>query len=136
MTLQAVPYLIMDGNAKDAIEFYSQALDAEILEMITYKEMPEDFPENLQELVAHGRIQVGESNLMFSDSPGLPVHKGNQVTICILSKGVNKSKQIFEALQEGGQVNAPFEETSFSSAFGNVTDKFGITFQILTENPN
>jgi PhnB protein len=74
---------------------------------------------------------------MFSDTPsGSPIQKGKQVTICITSNDVEKSKRIFEALRQGGQVNMPLEETSFSPAFGDVTDKFGVTFQIFTENQN
>ncbi|MFP3381865.1 VOC family protein, partial [Bacillus sp. SIMBA_069] len=46
---------------------------------------------------------------------------------------VEKSKRIFDALQDGGQVHMPLQETHFSPAYGNVKDKFGITFQIFTE---
>jgi PhnB protein len=36
-------------------------------------------------------------------------------------------------LQQGGQVKMPLQETLFSPAYGIVTDKFGVTFQIYTE---
>lgn len=39
---------------------------------------------------------------------------GNQVTICLTSDSVEKTKQIFEALQQGGQVRNHLEETPFS----------------------
>ena len=137
MTLQITPYLIMDGNANQAVEFYKQALEAEVLNLVTYGEMPEGPPDkNLKEHVAHAHLKMGEGELMFSDSPGLPVQKGNQVTICVTAKNVERAKQVFNALKQGGNVNAPFEKTSFSPAFGNVTDKFGVTFQILVEGPN
>jgi PhnB protein len=55
------------------------------------------------------------------------------VTICITTKDADKSKQIFEALQQGGQVIMPLQETHFSPAYGNLTDKFGVNFQIFTE---
>ncbi|KJR47438.1 PhnB protein [Desulfosporosinus sp. I2] len=31
MTLQLVPFLMMDGNAKEAIQFYEKSLDAKVL---------------------------------------------------------------------------------------------------------
>lgn len=140
MTISLTPYLTMDGNAKEAIQFYEQAIGAEILEIVTYGEMPEmpnTFTDDLKNLVAHAKLQVGETELMFSDTPGgSPIQKGKQVTICITSNDVEKSKRIFEALRKDGQVNMPLEETSFSPAFGDVTDKFGVTFQIFTENQN
>lgn len=73
-------------------------------------------------------------NPKFSDSPGgAPIESGKRVTICLTSKNLEKSRKIFEALQQGGRVNMPFREESFSPGFGDVTDKFGVTFQIYTE---
>lgn len=138
MSVRLTPYLIMDGNAKEAIQFYETALDAKVLFSQTFGEMPEnpDFPTPTEanDRIGHAMLQVGESNLMFSDTfPGQPLQKGDNVTICITTKDAEKSKQFYEALSQGGQVKMPFQETFFSPAFGEVTDKFGITFQIFTE---
>jgi PhnB protein len=89
------------------------------------------------DLVAHAMLRIGESELMFLDAPGgSPISKGRQVTICISTNDVEKSKRFFEALRQDGQVNMPFGEESFSPGFGDVTDKFGVTFQIYTETQN
>jgi PhnB protein len=138
MTLRLIPYLVMDGNAKEAIQFYEKALDANVLFYQTFGEMPENpefpLPEEAKDRVAHAMVKVGESDLMFSDTfPGQPIQSGNQVTICISTNDMEKSKQMYEALQQGGQVHMPLQETFFSPAYGIVTDKFGVTFQIYTE---
>ncbi|UOF90373.1 VOC family protein [Fodinisporobacter ferrooxydans] len=138
MTLRLNPYLVMDGNAKEAIQFYEKALDAKVLFNQTFGEMPENpefpLPEDAKERVAHAMLKVGETDLMFSDTfPGQPHQKGNQVTICISTGDKEKSKQIYAALQQDGQVIMPLQETFFSPAYGIVTDKFGVTFQIYTE---
>lgn len=46
MSKRLIPYITMDGNAKEAIEFYEEALDAQLLFIQTFGEMPEnpDFP--------------------------------------------------------------------------------------------
>lgn len=138
MTLRLTPYLMMDGNAKEAIQFYEKALDAKVLFSQTFGEMPENpefpLPAEAKDRVSHAMVKVGEADLMFSDIfPGQPHQIGDQVTICISTSDVDKSKQIYEALQEGGQVKMPLQETFFSPAYGIVTDKFGVTFQIYTE---
>ncbi|WP_274365891.1 VOC family protein [Paenibacillus thermotolerans] len=137
MTVKLTPYLNMEGNAREAIQFYEQAIGAEVISMITYgeiPEMPDTFTDDLKNLVAHAKIRVGESELMFSDAPsGSSIPKGKQVTICITTNDVEKSKRFFEALRQNGQVNMPFGEEAFSPGFGDVTDKFGVTFQIYTE---
>lgn len=138
MTLRMSPYLMMNGNAKEAIQFYEKALKAEVLFNQTFGEMPENpefpLPEEAKELVSHAMLKVGETELMFSDNfPGQTSQIGDQVTICISTNDIEKSKQMFESLQQEGQVKMPLQETFFSPAYGIVTDKFGVTFQIYTE---
>lgn len=138
MTVRLIPYLVMNGNAKEAIQFYQKALDAQVLFSQSFGEMPENpefpLPAEAKDLVSHATIKVGETELMFSDTfPGQPHQIGNQVTICISTNDADQAHRIFEALQEGGQVTMPLQETFFSPAYGNLTDKFGVSFQIFTE---
>jgi PhnB protein len=137
MTVTLTPYITLEGKTKEAIRFYEQAIGAEVLFLSTYGDMPDmpnTFTDEMKELVAHAKLRVGASELMFSDSPGgAAPASGKQVTICITTKDVAQSKRIFDALSEGGKVNMPFSEESFSPGFGDVTDRFGVTFQIYTE---
>jgi PhnB protein len=138
MTLKLIPYLVMDGNAREAIAFYQKALNAEILFSQSFGEMPENpefpIPEDAKERVSHATIKVGETELMLSDTfPGQPLTSGTQVTICISTDDVERSRQMFNALSQDGQVKMPLQETFFSPAYGSVTDKFGVCFQIFTE---
>lgn len=139
MALRLIPYLVMNGNAKEAIRFYEKALDAQVLFIQSFGEMPENpefpLPPNAKDRVSHATVKVGETELMLSDTfPGQPHQSGNQVTICISTNDKEKSTQMYEALQQGGQVNMPLQETFFSPAYGSVTDKFGVNFQIFTES--
>lgn len=139
MTLKMVPYLIMNGNAKEAVDFYQKALSAEMIGIQTFAEMPAnpDFPlpEEARDRVSHAMLKVGETEMMFSDTlPGDSHQIGSNVNICIMSKDAARSKEIFAALQEGGQVEMPIQETFWSPAYGIITDKFGIRFQISTDS--
>ncbi|WP_238807768.1 VOC family protein [Paenibacillus sp. EKM212P] len=112
--------------------------NGELLFIQTFGEMPEnpDFPipAEVKERVGHATLKVGETELMFSDTfPGSPFSSGNQVSICITTDSVEQAQKMFDALQQGGQVGMPLQETHFSPAYGNVTDKFGVTFQMFTE---
>ncbi|MDW7616864.1 MULTISPECIES: VOC family protein [Peribacillus] len=138
MTMRLSPYLMMNGNAKEAIQFYEKALDAKVLFNQTFGEMPENpefpLPEEAKELVSHAMLKVGETDLMFSDTfPGQTSQTGDQVTICISTNDIEESKRIFDSLSQDGQVKMPLQEAFFSPAYGIVLDKFGITFQIYTE---
>lgn len=138
MAVKLTPYLVMNGNANEAIQFYEKALDAKVLFKQTFGEMPENpefpLPADAKDRISHATIQIGEDVLMFSDTfPGQPLQSGNQVTICISTNDKEQSKRFFEGLQQDGQVSMPLQETFFSPAYGIVTDKFGVTWQIYTE---
>lgn len=61
----------------------------------------------------------------------LPMMKRvSTITIGITTNDVEKSKRIFEAPQQDGEVNMPFGE------FGDVTDNYDVTFQVYTEFQN
>ena len=118
--------------------FINEHLMPKFFLLITYGEMPDmpnTFTDDLKNLVAHAKLRVGESELMFSDAPsGSTIPKGKQVTICLSTNDVEKSRRFFEALRQNGQVNMPFGEEPFSPGFGDITDQFGVTFQIYTES--
>ncbi|WP_145038855.1 VOC family protein [Paenibacillus sp. Y412MC10] len=138
MTLRMNPYLVMDGNAKEAIQFYEKALDAQVIMVQTFGEMPAnpDFPlpDSARDRISHALLKVGETDLMFSDTfPGQPVQSSNQVQICIMTDQAEQAKRIYEALREGGQVVMPLQETFWSPAYGIVADKFGVNWNISTE---
>ena len=42
---------------------------------------------------------------------------------------------MFDALAEGGTVQQPVTETFFSPAFGMCTDRFGIPWMIMVDQP-
>lgn len=138
MALRMNPYLVMDGNAKEAIQFYEKALDAQVVMVQTFGEMPAnpDFPlpESAGDRISHALLKVGETDLMFSDTfPGQPVQSSNQVQICIMTDQAEQAKRIYEALREGGQVVMPLQETFWSPAYGIVADKYGVNWNISTE---
>jgi PhnB protein len=137
MTVQVFPYLVMNGNAREAITFYKEALDAEILYSQSFGESPDNpespLPEEAKDRILHATIKIGETELMFSDTfPGQPHSTGSQVTLCITTNDPEKSKKLFDGLKEDGEVTMPLQKTFFSPLYGCVIDKYGVTFQIYT----
>jgi PhnB protein len=138
MSVRMNPYLVLDGNAKEAIAFYKKALDAEVITVQTFGEMPADpnhpLPDGVKDRVMHALLKVGETDLMFSDTfPGMAHQIGNHVTIAIVIDDAVKSKQIFDALAEGGRIDMPLQETFWSPLYGQVVDKYSVAWQVSTE---
>jgi PhnB protein len=135
MILGVHAYLRMNGNAKEAVEFYENALDAENLGVQTYGDLPENpefaLPDEAKNRVVHAQLRIGNTFLMLSDTfPGQPYETGSQVDVAVLLNEVEKSKEVFEKLQEGGEVIMPLQETPWSPSYGQVKDKYGVTWQI------
>ncbi|MEH7884331.1 VOC family protein [Bacillus sp. JJ1609] len=138
MVTGIVPYLVTNGNGQEAVKFYQHALGAEVINLSTFGDMPEDpnYPiaPEMKNLVMNAQLKVGNALLMLSDNmPGHPYQLGNQVTVALLISNKEKANEIFEKLQDGGKVTMPIQETFWSPAYGQVTDKFGIDWQVSTD---
>ncbi|MBX4148276.1 VOC family protein [Paenibacillus sp. FSL W7-1279] len=137
MKLQFIPYIMLNGNANEAIAFYEKALDAKVLSKQTFGQAPESIqnamPSDVKDRVAHSVLRIGEIEMFVADTePGQQTQPGDRLSICITTNDIEKSEHFYEALQQGGQVITPLQEMYFSPAYAMVTDKFGITFQIFT----
>lgn len=126
---------------KKQFKFYEQALEAQVVGVQTFGEMPENpefsLPAEAKDRVMHAHLKIGNTDLMISDTfPGQPHQLGTQVTIAIAVSDVEKSKEIFGKLEDGGKVEMPLQETFWSPSYGTITDKFGITWHVSTLNPD
>lgn len=137
MSLQLIPFILMNGRAKEAIEYYQKVLNAKVLFKQTIGEGPKDilpkFKENQLDFISHSVLKIGESQIMIADIiPELPLQNGNQMSICITTNEVSLAKQFYENLKKDGKIIIELNETHFSPAYGMVADKFGVTFQVFT----
>ena len=140
MSLQLIPYILMNGRAREAIEYYQEALNAKVIFKQTFGEGPKNETAKLKEseldLIAHSILKIGDNQIMIADSiPELPFQSGNQVSICITSSDISLIRQLFERLKKDGEILIELNEIYFSPAYGMVTDKFGVTFQLYTNRP-
>lgn len=136
MSISLNPYLVFDGNAKEAVLFYEKALGGTLVGTImTFGDTPADpnhpMTDDIKARVMHAHLKVGDSELMFSDTfPGMPHQAGETVQIAIHPTDEARAREIFAALEDGGQAVMPLQKTDWSPLYGIVKDKFGVTFQV------
>lgn len=72
MAVRINPYIVLDGNAQEAIQFYAEVLGGKIEGIIQFGDNPfPGMPEEAENRVMHAHLTIGESALMFSDTyPG------------------------------------------------------------------
>lgn len=134
--MKITPYIVLNGNTAEAIDFYVKALNATVLGLMKFSDAPghSDVPEEMKSLVMHAMIEFDGNRLMFSDNmPHMPFQLGDQLSIAISSTNTERLKKMYHSLAEGGKVHMELQETFWSPAFAMVTDKFGITWQISGE---
>lgn len=131
--MQVQPYLFFDGRCEEAIEFYRQALGAEVIMLMRFKESPDPgaCAPGSGEKVMHASFRVGASTLLASDGrcEGRPSFQGFSLSLTVPEEVT--AERLFNALANGGgQVQMPLTKTFFSPRFGMVADRFGVSWMI------
>lgn len=132
------PYINFPGNCKEAVMFYTEIFKTDEPTIMTFGEMPEEpsfpMPDGIRDLVANAQMNIGGNMIMFSDvPPGMPFIKGNNIALIITHEDVEEIKRLFGLLSKGGTVEMLLQETFWSKAYGSLTDKFGIGWQMSAE---
>ena len=133
--MQVQPYLFFEGRCEEALEFYRQALDAQVEMLMRFRDSPEAPPPGAvapgsEDKVMHASFRVGDSTLMASDG-GCSGRSGFQgITLSLNLADVAEAERRFPALAEGGEVQMPLGATFWSPAFGMVVDRFGVSWMV------
>jgi PhnB protein len=143
MTTILQPYLFFDGKCEEAIEFYSRAVGAKVNMLMRFKDNPEPaapgcMAPGSENKVMHAQISVGGTVVLVSDGrcTGKPNFQGFSLALSVASEA--DADRTFNALAEGGQIQAALAKTFFSPRFGMVVDRFGVMWMVMvrpTENP-
>ncbi len=126
------PYLFFGGNCREAFTRYQEIFGGELV-LITPADMPEAerMPGADPDLIMHAAVLLDGALLMGSDDPlADPFGPVQGMQVNYEAPDVEAATKMFDALAEGGQVNAPLGPTSFSPAFGMCVDRFGTPWMI------
>lgn len=134
--MQIQPYLFFDGRCEEAIEFYRNALGAEVTALLRFKDSPEPcdpgmVPPGAEDKVMHASFRIGETTVMASDGrcQGQPSFQGFSLALTVANEA--EAERLFAALADAGQVQMPLAKTFFSPRFGMVADRFGVAWMVL-----
>lgn len=124
------PYLFFGGRCEEALDFYREAIGAEVEFVLRFDEGPErptaeDLPPGWERKVMHASFRIGETRIMASDDVNQSARfEGFALALSLASEA--EAKSAFAALSEGGEVRMPLTKTFWSPCFGLVQDRFGV----------
>jgi len=129
------PYLFFDGSCEAALQFYQQAIGAEVQLLMRYKDAPDPPPPGMvapgtENKVMHVTFRVGESLVMASDGHcgGKADFRGFALSLAL--PGPADVDRAYAALVEGGKVDMPLGKTFWSPRFGMLTDRLGVRWML------
>jgi PhnB protein len=127
------PYLFFDGRAQEALDFYKDAVGAQITALMRFGEAPDQSqikPET-KDKVMHGAFKIGDTEVLISDGNNKGTPKFDGFALTIQCKDAAEAERLFNALGKGGEVSMPLGKTFFAKSFGMLKDKFGVHWMVI-----
>ncbi len=122
-----IPYLNFNGNAKEALDFYAQALDGKVTQSSTFGEANMAQNESMKDKILHAVFEAGALKFMVSDCPpGVNVKEGDMVSLSLNFNDAELIESTFTALSDGGNITMPMQDTFWGARFGMAKDKYGV----------
>ena len=126
------PYLFFNGNAREAIGFYSDVFGVEpfgIVDFAAFADQEMELSEEDLGKVAHSSIPLTDDvTLMLSDVAGEYVDRyavGSNAYVYLEVESEEEADRLFAALSDGGSVEMPLMETEWADKYGSLVDKYG-----------
>lgn len=135
MNVQA--YLMFNGRTEEAIEFYSKAVGAQVTALMRFSDAPEPpppgmIPDDWGNKIMHASFKIGDAELMASDGCQSDNAGFSGISLALSVASPEEAAATFAALAEGGEINMPLAPSFFSPSFGTLTDRFGVSWMVVT----
>ncbi|MBU3829961.1 MAG: VOC family protein [Candidatus Limosilactobacillus merdavium] len=140
MTVQIYPYLTFE-NAKEAMDYYVQNFDAEIVyRQPLSKEQAENLGLDIDALNSttfRGEFRIAGQKIICADATMANPQSSSMISIMVdFGDDVANAKQFFNKLStsDDQRVTIPFGNQTAEDQIGQIVDKYGITWSIVSNN--
>ncbi|MEM6525757.1 MAG: VOC family protein [Bacteroidota bacterium] len=121
-----LPYISFPGTCKDALQYYAEIFNADIVSMTTFGESPIPVDDQDRNRIYNSELVSDLVHFKASDDlPQYPVKVGSNISLFIAFEDRSLRQQIFEKLTEEGKVLFPLDE-----AFGMLRDRYDIQWML------
>ncbi|MDO7743741.1 MAG: VOC family protein [Pedobacter sp.] len=138
MTTTISPYLTFDGNAREAMTFYKDALGGE-LTLMTVKDtnMGSQCMGTDENAIMHASLIKDSLVLMASDMIGnRKLQLGNNFAISVNCSSEEEINTFYTNISAGGEIIDPLKIQFWGALFGVVKDKFDMVWMFNFDKNN
>ena len=126
---------MFDGNCEEALNYYKDIFDGEVVTLMRYKDGPPEYASpGIENKIMHATLQFRGIDLLMSDAMMNPISKGNANYLSVNVDNEDEALAIFNGLSDGGSTEMPFAEVFWGGKFGSLVDKFGVHWMVSAEH--
>lgn len=131
MKHQATPYFAFDGNAREALEYYKEVFEGEVLGIQTFGEADHPTPPGMEDKVMHAQFKKGDLFFMASDCfPGQSVNVGDNISLVLEFESEEEIQKYYDKLTQKSSVLMELQDTFWGAKYGKVRDPYGVIWDL------
>lgn len=135
--MELTTYITFKGNAGEAIEFYKNALGADLkVTKVSETPMAEQMPD-MKDKIMHSELRKNAKLLLFASDmfgEGEP-NFGNVLGVCLTCDSEEEITTAFKNISEGANVTHELKTEFWGDTYGDLIDKFGVRWMFNYSKP-
>lgn len=135
------PYILFNGVCREALDLYQNVFDCPVKMVQTYGDyVPEGLktvPPDLDRWIIHAEMDIYGATVWFADEAVDPIQRGNNIRLSVSVPTKNVAQEIYDRFNISGapRIVLPPTETFYSAFHAALSDKYGIGWNIVAEEP-
>ncbi|MCL2420697.1 MAG: pyridoxamine 5'-phosphate oxidase family protein [Defluviitaleaceae bacterium] len=138
--LKVTPALGFKGQCNQAIALYEKAFGAKIIEKLHYKDAdPKDlqYKEAEKDFVYYSEMVIGNQLIVLGDDSEGILDENSQgrssaISLLVEFETVDELKAAYNLISDGATILTPMSDTTYSTGYITLVDKFGIHWDLLS----
>ncbi|MCL2562078.1 MAG: VOC family protein [Rikenellaceae bacterium] len=138
--MKITSYLIFNGQAEEAANFYADAFGGKIENLYRYESMPPmpDMPEvpaEFKQKIMHACITFPGGGMSVADTlPADPRSFGDGCMLTVSCDSIAQAEGVYDKLCKGAKkITCELGETFFAKRYAELVDRYGVLWAVMYE---
>lgn len=132
--MRLIPELNFNGNCMEALSYYKEVFNGELIQIVTYDDAVVDCEEEYSDKIFSAVLVIGKNTLYFRDKVSKNYSETcSKLSIMIEFFNEEEMRECFDKLSPKGEIMENIKETNWGSLYGSIKDKFGVIWNFNFE---
>ena len=130
-----IPFLLFHNNCEQALAYYREVFQAEIVETMTFEEVGYTDEKQRLSCIANSTFKLGESIFYAADvideNSAAEWNSSNRISVWLELEQEEEIRTVTESLLgSGSKCLSPLETTFWNSLYTKIQDPFGVIWEL------